>query len=339
MSDVFVSYKREDEARIASLVRALESQGFSVWWDQRVPGGEDWRDAIERALDAAACVIVVWTQASVGREGGFVRDEASRARARGVLVPVLLDRVDPPLGFGELQAIDLTRWRGRHRDPAFRDLTALIRAKRDGLPVPSRRGATKRMRQLAATGAVAAIVGWVGIALDLGLQDWVCTVPLGQPFVSDTCGWLHLGGRPRREERIAWEASDKSCTALEAHRRRFEGGAYYAIATARLSTRRVLMEDHWVTAEHRLPLDVGRDAPAARTEQAARTAALERGTSKAEGLCRDFAAIGSHRMVAATPEPLEWRCTQLTGGFVCGFEGRARCAQEENQPVAHTVCD
>lgn len=95
MSDIFLSYKREDEARAARLVRALEGAGLSVWWDRGLPGGESWRANTEAALDAAKVVIVYWTRACTGAEGGFVREEASRAGAR--LVPVLLERgVRPP---------------------------------------------------------------------------------------------------------------------------------------------------------------------------------------------------------------------------------------------------
>jgi TIR domain len=46
MTDVFVSYKREDEARVARLVAALERSDLQVWWDRSLPGGESWRAQI-----------------------------------------------------------------------------------------------------------------------------------------------------------------------------------------------------------------------------------------------------------------------------------------------------
>src|SRR3954447_7887909 len=112
MSDVFISYKSDDAARGTRLVRALEIAGFSTWWDRSLAAGESWRSQIQCALDAAQCVIVVWTHESIGPAGDFVRDEAGQAKRRGVLVPVKLSRVDPPMGFGEIQAIDLTHWKG-----------------------------------------------------------------------------------------------------------------------------------------------------------------------------------------------------------------------------------
>ena len=34
MTDVFFSYKRDDEDRVVKLVRALEEAGLTVWWDR-----------------------------------------------------------------------------------------------------------------------------------------------------------------------------------------------------------------------------------------------------------------------------------------------------------------
>ena len=127
LADVFVSYKAEDRSRVAPLVRALEEEGFSVWWDTHIGGGAHWREDIQEHLDAAKCVIVVWTRRSVGHGGDFVRDEATRARKYGTYLPVRLDLVDPPLGFGELQAISLKGWRGDRSDGRFLTLAETVR--------------------------------------------------------------------------------------------------------------------------------------------------------------------------------------------------------------------
>ena len=54
MVDVFISYKAEDRRRVAPLVRALEVDGLSVWWDAHIGGGVDWRDTLEGNLARAA---------------------------------------------------------------------------------------------------------------------------------------------------------------------------------------------------------------------------------------------------------------------------------------------
>ena len=119
MADVFVSYKAEDRRRVEPLVRALESDGLSVWWDAHIGGGDHWRETILDHLESARCVIVVWSRRSVTRSGEFVQDEASRAQRRGTYLPVRIDKVQPPLGFGECQALDLSGWHGDTDDPRY----------------------------------------------------------------------------------------------------------------------------------------------------------------------------------------------------------------------------
>lgn len=126
MSDVFVSYKAEDRRRIRPLVQCLQADGYSVWWDERIGAGDAWRETIGRELDSAACVIVVWSKRSVGPEGGFVREEASRGQRRGVYVPVLIDAVDPPLGFGEKQATSLRGWKGDCEDGRYQAVHSAV---------------------------------------------------------------------------------------------------------------------------------------------------------------------------------------------------------------------
>jgi TolB-like protein/Tfp pilus assembly protein PilF len=126
MSDVFVSYKAEDRSRVEPLVEALEAEGLSVWWDARVSGGEAWRETIAEHLDSAGCVIVVWSKRSTGPEGRFVRDEASRAQRKETYLPITIDKVDPPLGFGEMQALSLIGWKGDSSDPHYRAVSACV---------------------------------------------------------------------------------------------------------------------------------------------------------------------------------------------------------------------
>ena len=127
-TDLFVSYKAEDRARVKPLVDALEAEGFSVWWDVHIEGGANWHEDIAEHLDAAKCVVVAWSRRSISANGQFVRDEARRAQKRGVYVPVRLDRVEPPLGLGEIQAVPLIGWKGQRDDPRFIALCKIVRS-------------------------------------------------------------------------------------------------------------------------------------------------------------------------------------------------------------------
>lgn len=168
-ADIFVSYKAEDRARLVSLVEALEAEGFSVWWDAHIGGGTNWHEDIEEHLDSAKCVIVAWSKRSIGHDGHFVREEGRRAQRRGVYLPIRLDAAEPPLGFGEIQAISLKGWHGDRSDHRFRALADAVRQRIAGedvahVTMPHERPGVSR-RALLAGGAsaiaVAAAGGWL----------------------------------------------------------------------------------------------------------------------------------------------------------------------------------
>lgn len=164
MSDVFISYKAEDRRRIQPLVQALQSDGYSVWWDQHISAGDEWRQTIERQLDAARCVVVAWSKHSVGPDGQFVRDEATRAQQRRVYVPVTIDNVRIPLGFGESQATSLRAWRGDPSDPRYQAVLSAVRRIAGG---GSEEGTAKRPqmrigRRAVIAGSVVAVAAAAG---------------------------------------------------------------------------------------------------------------------------------------------------------------------------------
>lgn len=187
MSDVFVSYKAEDRRRLQPLVQALQADGYSVWWDEHIGAGDDWRRTIEQQLDSARCVIVVWSKRSVGPEGRFVRDEASRAQARGVYVPVLIDAVQPPLGFGESQAASLRGWKGDRSDSRYESILASVRHMAGppsaglGAPPAAKSGLSRRTMVAGGAAATVAVVGVGGWALlrrgSAGGSDSIAVLP------------------------------------------------------------------------------------------------------------------------------------------------------------------
>jgi hypothetical protein len=124
---VFLSYAAVDRPRVEPLVRGLESQGLDVWWDRDIARGQNFSRAIEAALERATCALVVWSAASVQSE--WVFNEASEARKRQMLVPVLIDDVTPPLEFRHLQAARLVGWEGDMADPEWAELMNAVQAR------------------------------------------------------------------------------------------------------------------------------------------------------------------------------------------------------------------
>jgi len=128
MSDIFISYANEDLHRIQSLVEALEAQGWSVFWDRTIPSGKTWREFIGKGLRDARCIVVAWSKTSI--DSVWVQEEADEGRERGILHPVLIDDVKPPLGFRAIQAAKLAGWNFTDPSPEFkrflRDLENII---------------------------------------------------------------------------------------------------------------------------------------------------------------------------------------------------------------------
>src|SRR5262249_54828279 len=91
MADIFISYSKGSAAQTEQLAKELEAKGFSVWFDTSLVPGDSFRDVIMSELAQARAAIVIWDAASVKSE--WVCSEASRARARGVLVPVRAEGV------------------------------------------------------------------------------------------------------------------------------------------------------------------------------------------------------------------------------------------------------
>lgn len=202
MADVFVSYKAEDRARVRPLVDALQADGLDVWWDAQIGAGQDWRESIAANLDKSRCVIVIWSKRSVGPDGRFVRDEAARAVKRGAYLPLTIDKVEPPLGFGETQCLPLAGWKGNRDDPRYLALLDAARHTQAGRPAPMRPAAVSNGdgvdRRLVLAGGTAAGVaaagglGWFFLRGSAANANSVAVMPFanlsgdpGQAYFSD----------------------------------------------------------------------------------------------------------------------------------------------------------
>jgi len=122
MADLFISYKAERRAAAEHLAEVLADCGYSVWWDYSLVAGKDFAAQIETQLRAAKAVVVLWCSQSVNSE--WVREEATLAKRLGKSVPILIEAVDPPLGFSLQQYIDLSAWDG---SPISTQLQPLLR--------------------------------------------------------------------------------------------------------------------------------------------------------------------------------------------------------------------
>ncbi len=177
MADIFLSYASADREQVKPLVEALETDGFSVWWDRNIQAGASYDREIETAISEASCVVVVWSRHSVDAE--YVRSEVEEAAHRDILVPVLIDDAIPPLAHRRRQAASLVGWTGE-ADGEYATLVAGIRAlvgasdeskhsraELRGAPQPRKTDSVRTRIWVAAA----------GVAVFLGLAWWVYERP------------------------------------------------------------------------------------------------------------------------------------------------------------------
>jgi hypothetical protein len=124
MADVFLSYSHKDTDFVRDLVRFVEAEGFSVWWDHTIPPGKTWDDVIARGIREAKACIIIWSPDSVISD--WVKEEATLAKEGGKYLPIQVGTDQPPMGFRRIQAANLSQWNGNAQDPQWRLLITEI---------------------------------------------------------------------------------------------------------------------------------------------------------------------------------------------------------------------
>jgi ubiquinone/menaquinone biosynthesis C-methylase UbiE len=131
--DIFISYAREDSEVARRISKLFENEGWSVWWDRKIPIGKTWHSMLEEALRNMRCMVVLWSANSITSD--WVKEEAEEGKTQGKLVPILIDSVKPPVGFRGIQAADLIGWNGNNNLPRLQsllgDMRKIIRPSRE----------------------------------------------------------------------------------------------------------------------------------------------------------------------------------------------------------------
>ena len=149
---------------MAPLVAAIESQGWSVWWDRAIAPGQEFDRHIAAELAVARAVLVVWTNASV--ESRWVRGEARDGAERGILVPVRIGDARLPIDFRALHTTDLGTTPDAAHSEAFQDVLRTLRMLIEHGPASTQpRGESAAVTATPALQAPAVVSGRVAICV------------------------------------------------------------------------------------------------------------------------------------------------------------------------------
>lgn len=102
MADIFISYSRNDRDRCTAIRDALAALKVAVWSDARIGAGSSFDREIEREIEAARALLVLWSPDSV--ESDWVRNEARTGKEENRLVATQIATCQLPLEFRSVQA-------------------------------------------------------------------------------------------------------------------------------------------------------------------------------------------------------------------------------------------
>ena len=95
-ADVFLSYSRDDKARVLELTQRLRSAGVSVWIDQGgIDGAALWGESIVNALENAKVLLLVVTPSAVASHN-VAKEVMLTSERKGHILPVHLEPTTIP---------------------------------------------------------------------------------------------------------------------------------------------------------------------------------------------------------------------------------------------------
>ncbi len=97
-ADVFLSYSREDKARVLDLAGRLRAAGVNLWIDQgSIDGAALWGESIVRALEGAKVLLLMVTPSAVSSHN-VAKEVMLTSERKGHILPVHLEPTTIPLG-------------------------------------------------------------------------------------------------------------------------------------------------------------------------------------------------------------------------------------------------
>src|ERR1700761_8402780 len=96
--EIFISYRRADEAWARLLHEQLKAQGVEAWYDAHVGAGEDWRVATARALEDSRIFVLLFSE-NAAQSSDIAKELAAATLEKKLIIPVRLQNIAPKGAF------------------------------------------------------------------------------------------------------------------------------------------------------------------------------------------------------------------------------------------------
>src|SRR5579863_4147381 len=96
--EIFISYRRADEAWARMLHAQLRAEGVEAWYDALIGAGEDWRITTAQALEGSRIFVLLYSS-TAARSGEIAKELAAATLEKKLIIPVRLENIAPKGAF------------------------------------------------------------------------------------------------------------------------------------------------------------------------------------------------------------------------------------------------
>ena len=96
--EIFISYRRADEAWAQLLHSQLRAEGVEAWYDAQVGAGQDWRIATAQALESSRIFVLLFSE-HAAQSSDIAKELAAATLEKKLIIPVRLQNIAPKGAF------------------------------------------------------------------------------------------------------------------------------------------------------------------------------------------------------------------------------------------------
>ncbi len=96
--DIFISYRRSDQAKAELLHRLLAERGVDAWYDALLKAGEDWRTKTAQALVDAPVFVLLFSK-NAAQSDDIIKELSAATFQKKTVIPVRIEDIHPEGAF------------------------------------------------------------------------------------------------------------------------------------------------------------------------------------------------------------------------------------------------